>query len=144
MEPCYVANHGPPELVVLGPEQARAGGVVLADVVNPKAVSDGEIFGRHDARTKEWLDGVVASVLRNHTLAKEKGQYWAVRTRGEMVRSFARATDGTIAASQRSRFFSPVASQARSSHPAWPPAQSVPELSSRSWTVRSMRSGLKT
>ena len=47
-------------------------------VINPKALSDGELYGNYNAETREWTDGVLSVVMRNICADEKPNEKWLV------------------------------------------------------------------
>jgi len=60
--------------------ELEAGGEARVDyeVVNPKAVSVAQLYGRFDAVSHEWSDGVLAKVFREHAMSEDEERKWIV------------------------------------------------------------------
>ena len=49
------------------------GNETIYDIVDPKAVTTGELYGMMNPKTKEWKDGVISTMMRD--MAKSNGPY---------------------------------------------------------------------
>eukprot|EP00767_Chilomastix_cuspidata_P003879 gnl/Chilomastix_cuspidata/4008.p1 GENE.gnl/Chilomastix_cuspidata/4008~~gnl/Chilomastix_cuspidata/4008.p1 ORF type:complete len:4809 (-),score=800.22 gnl/Chilomastix_cuspidata/4008:14-12793(-) len=51
---------------------------VEMQLINPKALSLGELYGEFDQNTREWTDGIVSSLLRTFANAGTKSEKWII------------------------------------------------------------------
>jgi len=48
-------------------------------VLNPKSISMGELYGEMDPMTKDWTDGLASKIIREFVLSEAKDQFkWTV------------------------------------------------------------------
>ena len=47
-------------------------------VINPKAITMGQLYGEFDANTHEWRDGILAHVVRQCSRSEGTDQHWIV------------------------------------------------------------------
>ncbi len=47
-------------------------------IINPKSLSDGELYGQYDLSTGEWLDGVLSRCMREACSDESPKQKWLV------------------------------------------------------------------
>ena len=52
--------------------------VVEVDVLNPKSITMGELYGQEDPDSKEWTDGLASTKIRRFTLNDESINSWTV------------------------------------------------------------------
>jgi len=52
--------------------------VVNRFVINPKAITMGELYGEFNLQTNEWTDGVIASIVRQGLTATDTNQKWVI------------------------------------------------------------------
>ena len=50
--------------------------VIEVSVMNPKAVSTDELFGQYNLQTKEWTDGILASMMRKACMSETETTKW--------------------------------------------------------------------
>ena len=51
---------------------------VEMQLINPKALSLGELYGEYDPNTREWTDGIVSKLLRNYSNAGTPSDKWII------------------------------------------------------------------
>ena len=51
---------------------------VKMEVLNPKAISMGELYGMVDLNTQEWTDGLASKIMRNGAAGTEETKEWTV------------------------------------------------------------------
>ena len=52
--------------------------VVHSDVLNPKSITMGQLYGEFDALTHEWTDGILSSLIRGGTTAENDDKRWYI------------------------------------------------------------------
>ena len=57
-------------------EQDEAFQAVKIHVINPKSISDNELYGTFDLQTNEWTDGILSVVMRNCCRDESPKQKW--------------------------------------------------------------------
>ena len=58
-------------LDILNPDRS-----VLIDVINPKAITIGQLYGDFDPLTHEWSDGILARVVRESAADESQNLHW--------------------------------------------------------------------
>ena len=51
---------------------------VHMEVINPKAISMGELYGAVDLMTQEWTDGLASKIMRNASVETGDDKSWTV------------------------------------------------------------------
>lgn len=51
---------------------------VACRIINPKSVSDGNLFGRFDSETSEWMDGVLSKTFREMATTALEQRSWII------------------------------------------------------------------
>jgi len=60
------------------PRCSREYQVVKTEVLNPKAISMGELYGQVDLSTQEWTDGLASKIMRNGAGGSGEDREWTV------------------------------------------------------------------
>ena len=47
-------------------------------IINPKSVTMGQLYGRFDDISHEWFDGVLANVFRKHSISNDNHRKWII------------------------------------------------------------------
>ena len=47
-------------------------------IINPKSLTMSQLYGRFDAISHEWFDGVLANVFRNHSMSNDGHRKWII------------------------------------------------------------------
>ena len=51
---------------------------VTYEVINPKAISMGELYGEVDFNTQEWFDGLASKIIRACSVLEGEDRQWTV------------------------------------------------------------------
>ena len=51
---------------------------VVYEVINPKAISMGELYGEVDFTTQEWSDGLASKIIRANSILEGEERQWTV------------------------------------------------------------------
>ncbi len=52
--------------------------LVECDILNPKSVKMGQLYGEFNLQTKEWTDGVLANMIRTQVTDTTNKRHWTV------------------------------------------------------------------
>ena len=51
---------------------------VWCDILNPKSITMGQLYGMVDPQTTEWIDGVLAKLVLDCTKDESPDQHWVM------------------------------------------------------------------